>query len=128
MHMLCPAWSIVPPCGCRREVSFVLLNSVFRSVEGLCKGELCCLCHRRKVRSLCLLYKIYRRVEHPMNEYLNHFVTAYNIRALDELVLEVPRSRTDQFSQSLLPAAGCLWKSLSLGVFNGDTLSFLRTL
>ena len=38
-------------------VSFVLLDSIVRSAEELCEGELCCLGHRRKVSALCLLYE-----------------------------------------------------------------------
>ena len=50
--------------------------------------------HRKKVSALCLFYKIYHRVNHPMKEYLKQFVAARNIRAsvaLGELTLVVPR-------------------------------------
>ena len=57
-----------------------LLDSIVRSVERLCESELCCLGHRRTVSAVCLLYKIYRRVDNPMNEYLN-LVAAHNVRA-----------------------------------------------
>ena len=33
-----------------------LLDSVFRSTERQCEGELSCLGHRRKVSALCLLH------------------------------------------------------------------------
>ena len=52
------------------------------------------------------------KVEDPMNEYLNHFVAPRNTRALaalGELVLVISRCRTDQFSQSFLPAAVRQW-------------------
>ena len=55
-----------------------LLDMVVRSAERLCEGGLCCLWHRRKVSALCLLYKIYHRVDHPMSKYLMHFVAARN--------------------------------------------------
>ena len=42
------------------------------------EGELCCLGYRRKVSGLSLLYEIYHRVDHPINEYLNHFVAVRN--------------------------------------------------
>ena len=48
--------------------------------------------------TLCLLYKIYHRVDHPMNEHLNNFVTARNTMAsaaLGELALVIPRCRID---------------------------------
>ena len=85
---------------------------------------------RRKVSFLCLLYKIYHRVDHHMNRYLNHFVVARNTRisvALVELALVIPRCRTDQFSRSFLLAAVRLWNMLSSGVFSGDTLSSFKS-
>ena len=85
-----------------------LIDSIGRSVERLCEGELSCLAHRRKVRALCLLYKIYH-VDHHMNGYLNDFVATRNTRASasqGEFALVLPRCRTDQFSRSFLPAAG----------------------
>ena len=71
-------------------------DSIVHSAERLCEGELCCLGHRRKVSASCLLYEIYHRVDHPMNEYLNNFVAARNTRAsaaLYELDLVIPRCR-----------------------------------
>ena len=35
-----------------------LLDSIVRSAEKLCWGELCCLGYRRKAIALCLFYKI----------------------------------------------------------------------
>ena len=84
-----------------------LLDSIFRSAERLCEGELCCLRHRKVISALGLLDKIYDRVDYRMNEYLNYFVAARNTRAtaaLDELVLVMSRCRTDEFSRSFLPA------------------------
>ena len=75
-----------------------LLDSIVRSAERLCEGKLCCLGHRRKVSALCFLYKIYHRVDRPMNEYLNNFVAACDTRAsaaLGKLALVIPRCRTD---------------------------------
>ena len=40
-----------------------LLETVVRCPE-MCEGELCCLGHRRKASTLCLLYNIYHRVDH----------------------------------------------------------------
>ena len=88
-----------------------LLDSIVGSAERLCEGELCSLAHRKKVSALCLLYKIYHRVDHPINGYLNHFLAARNTRAsaaLGELPLVVPRCKTDQFSRSFVPAAARL--------------------
>ena len=76
-----------------------LPDSIVRSAEGLCEGELCSLAHRRKISALCLLYEIYYRVDHPMNGYLNYFVAARNTRAsaaLGGLALVILRCRTDR--------------------------------
>ena len=75
-------------------------------------------------------HKIYHIVDHPMNEYLNHFVTARNARAspaLGEIALVIPRCRTDPFSRSFLPPAVRLWNLLPLSVFNGGTLSSFKS-
>ena len=98
-----------------------LLDSIVRSSERLCEGELCCLRHRRKVSALRLHNKIYYRVGRPMNQHLNHFDAVCNTRAsaaLSELALVIPRCRNDQFSRSFLPTAGHLWNLLPLGVFS----------
>ena len=79
---------------------------------------------------LCLLYKIYHRVDHSSNEYVNHFVAARNTKAsptLGELALVTPRCRTDQFSRSFLPAALCLRNLPPSGVFSGDTLRSFKS-
>ena len=44
------------------------LDSIVRRAERLCQSELCSLALRRKVSALVLLYKIYHRVNHPMND------------------------------------------------------------
>ena len=85
------------------ESHLSLLNSVGRSAERFCEGELCCFGHRRKTSVLCLLYKIYHRADDLLHEYVHHFVAARNISAsaaLCELALVIPRCRTDQFSRS----------------------------
>ena len=41
------------------ESHLCLLDSIGRSAERLCEGELCCLGHRMKGSPLCLLYEIY---------------------------------------------------------------------
>ena len=96
-HIFYPAWSIV----------LRVLDSIVRSAERVCVGELCCLGHRRKVSAVGLLYKIYHRVDHPMTQYLKHYVAARNTKASaarSELAVLIPRCRTDQFSRSFLHA------------------------
>ena len=56
-------------------------DSIVCSAERLCEDELCCLGHRIKVSGLCFLYKSYHRINHSMNENLNHLVAARNTRA-----------------------------------------------
>ena len=83
--------------GCSNAMSHLhLLDSIVCSAERLCKGELCSLGNRKKVSASCLPYKIYHRVEYPMNEYLKHLVA---------MALVIPRCRSDQFSRSFLLAA-----------------------
>ena len=53
------------------------LDSIVCSEKMLCEGELYCLEHRRKISGLCLLYKTYCSVDHPLNKCLNTFVAAH---------------------------------------------------
>ena len=63
------------------ESHLSLLDSIVRCAERLCESELCCLGRRRKVSTLCLLYKIYHRADYSLQEYLHHFVAVRNTRA-----------------------------------------------
>ena len=107
-----------------------LLDRVVRSAEGLCDGELCCLGHRRRDCALCLLYKIYYRANHPLHEYLHHFVAVRNTRgsvALCELALIFPCGRTDQFSRPFLPVVVRTWNLLPLDMLSVGTLSSFKS-
>ena len=121
----------MPPYGCRRRNltwdCWIILSTMR---QGCVRVNFVVWGHRRKVSTLCLLYKIYHRVGHPINVHLNYFVAARNTRAsaaLDELALVNPRCRTDKFSQSFLPAAGRLWDLLPSGVFSSDILSSFKS-
>ena len=112
------------------ESQLGLLVSVVRSTEKLYEGAFCCLEHGMMVSALCLLYEIYHKVNHPMNENLHHFVTTRNTTAsaaLGEITFVIPHCRTEQISRSFLPTAGCMWYLLPLGVFSGCTLSFFQS-
>ena len=90
------------------ESYLILLDRVVRNAGRLCDSERCCLEHRKRASDYYLLYKIYRRANHSLHEYLHHFVAARNTKAstvLGELALGTPRRRSDQFSRSFLPAA-----------------------
>ena len=69
-----PVWTL------SAEFHLRLLHSIVRSAEKLCEGELCCLVHKRKGSFLCLLYKIYHRMDHSMNEYLRNLFAARSTR------------------------------------------------
>ena len=60
-----------------------LLDSFVCSAERLCEGALCYLGHRWKVSSLYVLYnyKSNQKVDHPLHEYLHHFVAGRNTKA-----------------------------------------------
>ena len=79
-------------------VLFTVPTGCVKESKVVC-GKVCSLDHRREVSALCLLYKIYHIADHPMNEYLKHFVAVRNARASaaqGELALLIPRCRTDQ--------------------------------
>ena len=76
------------------ESHLSLLDSVFRSAESLCEGELCWL----GLCTLCLLYMIYHRSDHPLHEYLHYFIASRNNGdsiAPCELALVVTHCKTD---------------------------------
>ena len=77
----------------------------------------------KSVPCVCSIRSSYRRP--PYAWVSDSFFAARNTRtsaALGELVLMIPRCRTDQFSLSFMPAASRLW-NLLVSVFSGRTLS-----
>ena len=104
-----PTLEYCAPVWMSTEVSHLsLLDRVVCCAERMYEVEHCCLGHRKKINAICLLYYIYHRADHPLHEYLHHFVAALNTRpsaALCELALVIPWCRTDQFSRSFLPVA-----------------------
>ena len=98
-NVFCPALSIVLTCGCcRRSLIWFRWIVLFAVQKGCVTMSSCSLAHRRKVRALCLLYRIYPRVDHSMNGYLDNFVAACNTRtsaALGELALVFLRCRIE---------------------------------
>ena len=85
-------------------------------------GELQCnLWHRRNVASLCMLYKIVKRSEHPVHFLLpSSFDPRRNTCCADAMhsrAFENVRWFTRQFSCSFVPACVKLWNALSEDVF-----------
>ena len=112
------------------ESDLSLLNPVVRSGEMLCEGGLCFPGTERRSVPCVFFYEIYDRADDLLHEYLHHFVTARNTRvsaALCELVLVIPRCRTEQFSLSFLPVAARLWNMLPSNIFRGSTIIFFRS-
>ena len=112
-----PAWIL------SAESHLSLPDSVVRSAESLCGGELFCLWHRKCVSALCLFYNF-------LHTYLHHFVATRNSRdsaALCELALVILSKRNDQFSRLFLPFAVSLWNWLSSDVFCRSTLSSFKS-
>ena len=82
MHMFCLPCSIVPPCECsRRSLIWGCWIVLFAVRKGWVRASFVVWGHRRNVSALCLFYKIYNRINHPMNEYLNYFAATRNTRA-----------------------------------------------
>ena len=81
MHMFCQAGSNMPPSECRRwSLIWVCLIVLFVVRKG-CLRVSFVVWGTKNVATLCLLYNIYHRVEHPMIEYLKNFVAVRNTRA-----------------------------------------------
>ena len=98
MHMFSPAYSIVPPCGCRLQGLICVYWIELFAVRKCCvKVSFAVWGTERSVPCVCS-YKIYHRVDQPIHEYQNHFVAARNVRALaalGDLTLVIPCCRTD---------------------------------
>ena len=76
-RMFCPAWTIVPPCVCRLRnliwVCWIVLFAVRKGPKVLW-GWALLFGGQKKASAMCLLYKTYHRVDHPMNGHLQHVV------------------------------------------------------
>ena len=95
-----------PMCMSSLESHLSLLNRVLRSAERFREGEFF-VWDTEGDSDMCLLCKIYHRVDYPLHEYLHHFVAARTTKvsaALGELALVIPRCRIDQFRRLFLLA------------------------
>ena len=91
----------------------------------------CCLLHRRKVASLSVFFKIDSLVDHPVR---GIFPAQYVLRrptrralAAHSPSVEMPRSRTVQFSRSFVLSCVRLWNGLHESVFAGEGLGAFKT-
>ena len=112
-----------------RKSHLVLLNILFAVQRDCVRANFVVWGTERRGGS-CDFSEIFYRVDHPMKEYLKHFLSAHNSRAsaaLIELAWVFPRCKTDQFSRSFLPAAVRLRNLLQWGVFSGGTLSSFKS-
>ena len=95
-----------------------LLDHVVSQVSQLSGGSVSCdLWHRRKVASLSVFFKIDRLVDHPVRglfpaQYVLRRPTRGALAAHSRSFVEMPRSRTVQFSRSFVLSCVRLWNGL----------------
>ena len=91
----------------------------------------CILSQRRGVAKLCILFKIYSRVDHPLGIFLPEvFISDRVPRRVDALhqhALVHTSCRTGQFSRSVFPAYVELLKGLDNSVFAGGGLDSFKS-
>ena len=102
-----------------------LLDRIVRRGERLCGRELCNLEHRRRVSSICMLYKIFNNPNHALREVLVPWQQARITRAASFVhghQLKPVRCRTEQFRRSFVPRVIDEWNGLPGWVFEGGNL------
>ena len=109
-----------------------LLDRVVSQVGRLSGGSISCdLCHRRKVASLSVFFKIDSLVDHPVRGVLPaQYVLRRPTRgalAGHSRSFEMPRSRTVQISRSFVLSCVRLWNGLHESVFAGEGLGAFKT-
>jgi hypothetical protein len=110
-----PVWLSAAMCH------LALLERIVGRVVALLGEDLCDLFHRRRVASLCMLFKVYFRESHPLREYLPaHFIRERLTRrtgALHSFAFDPVRSRTSQFARSFVPRCVEWWNQLDGSAF-----------
>ena len=105
-----PVWSSAV------DTHLSLLEKNIRACKFLIPDLEVDLGHRRKVSSLCMLYKILRNPNHPLNSELpNRFQPARATRyalSLNSRAFVPVRYRTNQFSRCFIPATTETWNML----------------
>lgn len=122
-----PVWSSAAACH------LSLLDRIVRRAAALSEGEVNCdLVHRRRVAFLCMFFKIFNNVDHPVRSHCPPpCVPARFTRrtaAMHDFVLLTPRCRTVQYTRSFIPACVALWNSLAVSVFEASDVSSFKSL
>ena len=109
-----------------------LLDRVVIQVSRLSNGSVNCdIWHRRKVASLSVFFKIDSLVDHPVRGlFPAQFVlrrTTLGALAAHSRSVEIPRSRTVQFSRSFVLSCVRLWNGFHESVFAGESVGAFKT-
>ena len=118
--------------GSAAECHLTLLDRLVHSAERLCPGQsFDSLGLRRRVASLCMLYKVFNNPDHYLYSRLPPLaVRGRHTRAAvaaHDFELEVCRCRTVQFGRSFVPRVVREWNGLPEGVFSGSLDQFKRS-
>ena len=109
-----------------------LLDRVVSQVSQLSGGSVSYdLCHRRKVASLSVFFKIGSLVDHPERGLFSALYVLWRptrgALAAHSRSFERPRSRTVQFSRSFVLSCVWLWNGLHESVFAGEGAGAFKT-
>ena len=81
VHMLCPAWSIVSPCGYRLRSFIWVCGIVLLAARKDCVRVTSVVWAQKRGQHFVFALWNLSRADHPMHEYLLRFVATSNIRA-----------------------------------------------
>ena len=122
-----PVW--LSAAGCHLS----LLDRIVRRAVTLSEGKVNCdLVHRRQVASLCVFFKIFNNIEHPVRLHFPPISvpTRFTRRTavMHDFVLRAPRCRTVQYSRSFIPTCVALRNNLAGSVFEGSGVSSFKSM
>ena len=120
-----PMWLSAADCQLR------LLDGIVKRATFMLEGVVPCNLSRRcGVAEICILFKIYSRVDHPLGIFLLEvFVpvrVTRRVHALHQHALVPTRCHTGQFSRSFFPACVELWNAFDNSVFAGGGLDSFK--
>ena len=104
-----------------------LLDRVVHSASTLCSSEdLVDLSVRRDVAGLCMFYKIYHNLHHPLNDVVSAPLRRVRQTRAAEMAHDFEvrplKCRTAQFERCFVNSMGRIWNSLPDVVFDGGSL------